>query len=154
VTLAWPAFPAQINERAARLVAGAVAVSLVAAALTHTAWLVPALALGFVLRCGWGPRLSPLARLATLLAPRLWTVRLVPGSPKRFAQGVGATSLLAATALLAAGWPAAGWALAGLVAVFATLEATLAFCMGCWIYARLPRRTGAEPACDRCQVLH
>jgi hypothetical protein len=46
------------------------------------------------------------------------------------------------------------WLLVALVVLFATLEAALGFCMGCWIYARLQRR-GLVPAdaCTDCAPL-
>ena len=144
-------FPAQVNERAARLVAAVVAGSVLAGGLVGQTWVLPVLASGFILRAGWGPRFSPLARLAVLVARRLWETRLVPGPPKRFAQGVGALFTLAATLLALAGHADAAWAVAGMVAVFATLEATLAICMGCWVYARL-QAAGlfAADACVEC----
>jgi hypothetical protein len=147
-------FPAQVNERAARTVAAVVALSLVLAIALQLRLLVPLLALGFLLRVGWGPRFSPLARAAMFTAARLWPVRPVSGAPKRFAQGIGALCTLGATALLFSGWTRAGWALAGVLILFATLEASLSFCMGCWIYARL-QSAGLFPpdACESCGPL-
>jgi hypothetical protein len=143
-------FPEQVNERAARLVAATVASTLGVAYAAQTSWWVGVLAVGFVLRVGWGPKLSPLARAAVAVSGALWPVRPVPGKPKRFAQGIGAVCTLGATALFASGHTGAGWALAALVALFATLEATVAFCMGCWIYARL-QGLGVLPP-DACAV--
>lgn len=130
-------FPSEVNERAARLVAGVVAVSVVAAIATQSWWVVPLLSLGFWLRVGFGPKVSPLARVAVAVAPRIWPVKPVAGSPKRFAQGIGAVVTAVATVLFLSGVSAAAWALAGVIALFATLEATLAFCAGCWVYGRL-----------------
>ncbi|MBS2021789.1 MAG: DUF4395 domain-containing protein [Deltaproteobacteria bacterium] len=130
-------FPAQVNERAARLVAAVVAVSLAGALVGRVAWLVPLMAVGFVLRVGWGPAFSPLARGAVALASFLWAPRPVFGKPKRFAQAIGAVCTLGASALLFAGQGLAAWSLVGLVVVFALLEASLGFCAGCWLYARL-----------------
>ncbi|MBI4953768.1 MAG: DUF4395 domain-containing protein [Myxococcales bacterium] len=136
-------FPERVNERAARVVASVVAVTLAVALATAQAWLVPVLAVGFVLRVGWGPRFSPLARLAMWTAGRLWSARPVPGKPKRFAQGVGAACTLAASVLLFAGTQATavttGWALVAMVAVFASLEAGLGWCAGCFMFAGLQR---------------
>lgn len=129
-------FPAEVNERAARMVAAVVAATGVATLALQWRWPVAVLALGFLLRVGWGPKLSPLGRFASKVAPRLWEVVPVSGAPKRFAQGIGAVVTLAASALLAVGSPA-GWVLVGLLVVFATLEAALSFCFGCWIYGRL-----------------
>jgi len=150
--MALLSFPERVNERAARLVASVVATSLVGAWATDWGWVIPLLGLGFVLRWAWGPRFSPLGRGAVWLASRLWEVRLVAGPPKRFAQGIGAVSLLAASALWVAdiGW--AAWAIAGMVAGFAAMEAALGFCMGCWLYRHLPEREGGEAVCEECVV--
>lgn len=149
--MAFFSFPELVNEYAARLVATVVAGTLVVALATGAWWLVPVLAAGFVLRVGWGPRFSPLARAAMSLAPKLWTVRPVVGAPKRFAQAIGAACTLAATGLHFAGATGPYTALLGVMIVFATLEASIAFCMGCWLYARLQEAGLVAPdACVDC----
>jgi Domain of unknown function (DUF4395) len=130
-------FPSLVNEKAARLVASGVVVLLSSALLFHLPWLVPLVALGFLLRVGWGPRFSPLARTAMATASRLFEERPVSGPPKRFAQAIGAFCTVSASLLLWAGLATAAWALVGLVILFALLEASIAFCMGCWIYGQL-----------------
>ncbi|MCA9822940.1 MAG: DUF4395 domain-containing protein, partial [Dehalococcoidia bacterium] len=84
-------FPDPVNEVAARLVAGGVAVLCAALLLTQTPWLVALLAAGFLARVLSGPRISPLALFVTrVLIPRLpLAERPTPGPPKRFAQGIG-----------------------------------------------------------------
>jgi Domain of unknown function (DUF4395) len=144
-------FPQQVNERAARLVAGVIASVGLLALATQTWWLVPLLSIGFFLRVGWGPRVSPLARFAVAVAPRLWEVKPVTGAPKRFAQGIGAAVTLLATALLASGAIVPGWALIGVLVVFASLEAALSFCFGCWVYGRLQSAGLIAPdVCTNC----
>jgi hypothetical protein len=130
-------YPTHVNERAARLNAVFVVAVVVLAWLTGSVWALPLLALGFVLRVTLGPRFSPLGRLAATLATRLWPVRAVPAAPKRFAQAIGALILTTACVLAYGGRTRAAWVVAGVVAVFATLEAALGFCMGCWVYGRL-----------------
>lgn len=130
-------FPTEINEHAARLVASAVALVGLIAFATNQPLLIALLAVGFILRVGWGPRFSPLARLAMGVAPRIWTPHPVLGSPKRFAQGVGAVVTVAASTLFYTGFSMPAWSLVGVLIVFASLEASLAFCMGCWVYGRL-----------------
>ena len=57
-------FPDTVDEHAARLVAtGVVLMGL--GSLFVSQWILVPLAVGFALRVGWGPRLSPLARLVT-----------------------------------------------------------------------------------------
>lgn len=137
-------FPTQVNERAARVVAATVATVLGAALVLRAWWVVPLVAVGFLLRVGWGPSVSPLARAAVAVAQRLWEPRPVFGAPKRFAQAIGAACTLGATALFLAGAPVLGWSLVGVVVLFATLEAGFGLCAGCWLYARL-QAAGAFP---------
>lgn len=146
-------FPAQVNERAARLVAAVVAVTAVASLVGQWRWPIALLAAGFWLRVGWGPRFSPLARAAVAAALRLWPALPVAGPPKRFAQGIGAVVTTVAAASLASGG-ALGWGLVGVLAVFATLEAGFGICFGCWAYGQL-QRLGVVPAdaCVECAEL-
>jgi hypothetical protein len=107
--------------------------------------------LGFLLRVASGPRFSPLALLVTrVIRPRLAIApRPVPGTPKRFAQGVGATFTTAVVVLLAIGADTAAWVLLGILAVFAGLEAFAGFCMGCTVYGWLAR-AGLVDECPDC----
>ena len=90
-------FPNPVNEKAARVVAGLVVLSALTALLLQAGWLLWLLALGFLLRVLSGPRFSPFGLLATrVAAPRLGPPRLVPGPPKRFAQGLGLAFSLSA----------------------------------------------------------
>src|SRR5574338_453973 len=94
-------FPAVVNEKAARVVAGGVVLLTATALLTGWLWLSALLAVGLALRVAAGPRFSPLGQLATkVVAPRLGVAKLVPGPPKRFAQAVGLVFTLAATLFL------------------------------------------------------
>src|SRR6516164_6780099 len=84
-------FPNPVNELAARTVAGGVVLLCIATVVTGSPLLLALLAYGFVARVLTGPTLSPLGQFATrVAAPRLGPPRLVPGPPKRFAQGIGA----------------------------------------------------------------
>lgn len=144
-------FPHSVNERAARLVAAVVSLSLCVALIWNLPWLVTVLAVGFLLRVAWGPRVSPLARVAVAAADRLWGSRPVPGAPKRFAQAIGGALTCSATVLFVFHDDTAGWVLAGLVAAFAAFEALLAFCAGCFLFAQLQRMGAIRPdTCARC----
>src|SRR3954452_6886549 len=139
-------FPNPVNEKAARTVAGGVLVLAVATILLGSLvspawlWLTALLAAGFVARVVTGPRLSPLGQLATrVVAPRLGEPRLVPGPPKRFAQGMGAAITLAAVAFQAAGLHPGVYVLLGLIVVAAALESIVGFCIGCTVFAGLMR---------------
>jgi Domain of unknown function (DUF4395) len=139
-------FPNAVNEKAARTVAAGVAVlGVTTLVLSFTAghvwlWLDALIAAGFLARVFAGPRLSPLGQFATrIVAPRLGAPKLVPGPPKRFAQGIGATVTIAGVLFLAAGHAAACQALLGILIVAACLESILGFCVGCRIFASLMR---------------
>jgi uncharacterized protein DUF4395 len=146
-------FPNPVNEKAARVVAGVVALAGGLVLLTGARWLLVVLAYGFWARVLTGPTLSPLGRLASrVIAPRLGAPVHAAGPPKRFAQGIGA-ALTTAAAVLALGYGAttAADALTGALVVAATLESALGFCLGCRIFALL-MRAGLVPAatCERC----
>jgi hypothetical protein len=149
-------FPNPVDEVSARLVAGGAL--LIAASFVLTGWmpLVVVLAYGFVARVLAGPRLSPLALLVTrVLRPLLpLAPRPVPGPPKRFAQGIGATlsTLALVLALVAADRDAR--VVAALIVGAAALESLAGFCVGCAIFGVLMRR-GVIPAsvCQACNDL-
>lgn len=146
------AFPNPVNEYAARITAGLVVALSVLTLLTGFGWGVAVIAAGFWLRLLFGPRISPLALLSVkVLTPRLGKTRLVPGPPKRFAQGIGAVISTAAAILLAAGLAPAAWILLAVLIVAASLESFAGFCLGCAIFGILQRR-GLIPddVCEAC----
>jgi hypothetical protein len=145
-------FPRTINENAARVVAGVVAITALIALLIPAHWLAVPLAYGFWARVLTGPRLSPLGRLASrVIAPRLGPPKEVSGPPKRFAQGMGAAITTAAVVALALGANGVVAALLTLVAIAAALESVLAFCIGCKLFGAL-MRAGVVPEdiCAEC----
>jgi hypothetical protein len=146
-------FPNPVNEVAARLVAaGVVALAAVELATWHR-WLLIPLAYGFVARVLTGPTLSPLGRLVTeVVVPRLPVrPRLVPGPPKRFAQGIGATFSAAALVAWLTGALGLSDVLVGMLIVAALLESVFAVCLGCKLFALL-MRAGVIPdrVCIEC----
>ena len=133
-------FPRVINEKAARTVAGVVAITGVVALATGWHWLLIPLAYGFWARVLTGPKLSPLALFATkVAAPRLGEPKAVAGPPKRFAQGMGATITTLGVIALALGWTTVTTVLLAMLVVAATLESAFAICIGCQIFAALMR---------------
>ena len=147
-------FPRRVNDKAARVVAAGV---LTLCALTLAVgwyWLLILVAAGFFLRVLAGPRLSPLALLATrVIAPRLGAPRYVSGPPKRFAQAIGLAMTGAAAVLsLALGSYVAADVLLVATITAASLESLLGFCVGCQLFAVLmllgviPERICAECA--------
>jgi hypothetical protein len=145
-------FPNPVNEVAARTVAAGVVVLCLVTLLLRTGWPLWLLAAGFVARVLTGPTLSPLGQLAVrVIAPRIAAPKLVPGPPKRFAQGIGATLSVAALVAYLVGAPTVAWILVAMIAVAATLESAFALCLGCMIFGRL-QALGVIPAavCEAC----
>ncbi len=129
-------FPRTVDENAARIMAGAVALTALFAVIFELRILVWVLALGFALRAASGPRFSPLARLALELSSRIAKPKMVSGPPKRFAQAMGASLTLTAGALGLLGFETIEATLLVVLAGFASLECTLGFCLGCVIFAQ------------------
>jgi hypothetical protein len=142
-------FPNPVNEKAARVVAGVVALTGITILATGWYWLLVPLTYGFWARVLTGPTLSPLARGAMKLMAR--EPKYVAGPPKRFAQGMGAAITTAATIAWLAGATTLAGALVGALVVAATLESAFAICLGCQIFAAL-MRAGLVPqaVCAEC----
>jgi len=145
-------FPNPINEVAARLVAAGVASLCVTILVTRQPLLLVPLCYGFWARVLTGPTLSPLGQLVTrVVAPAVGRSRLVPGPPKRFAQGMGAAISTAALAAWASGYLSVSWVFVTMILGAATLEAVFALCLGCKVFALL-MRVGLVPdtVCEAC----
>ena len=117
-------------------------------------WLVVVIAYGFLARVLTGPKLSPLGLLVTkVVTPRLPVpVRNVPGPPKRFAQGIGATvTTIGAVAALAFGADVVADVALAMIIVAAGLESIFAYCVGCKLFG-VAMRAGLVPAevCAEC----
>jgi hypothetical protein len=149
-------FPNPVNEVSARLVAAGV-VLMTIAVFGGQPWVLVPLAYGFVARLAAGPRFSPLGLLVTKVVTPWLRVepKLVPGPPKRFAQGIG--SVLSVSSLLS--WAVfdnttVALVLVAAVTVAATLESVFAYCLGCKAFALLIR-VGIIPAelCEACKDL-
>jgi hypothetical protein len=150
-------FPDPVNEVSARLVAGFVAVLGIATIVSGERWLLVPLAYGFVARVLTGPTLSPLGQLVTrVITPALPIApRWVPGPPKRFAQGIGATLSVSALVVAFAGdATTTALVLVGMIVVAATLESVFGLCLGCVLFGAL-MRAGVIPTsvCERCADL-
>jgi hypothetical protein len=146
-------FPNPVNEKAARVVAGAVLICSLVTLATGFYWLLIPLAYGFWARVLTGPTLSPLGWTAqNVVAPRLGEKRPVPGPPKRFAQAIGAGFSTAALVLgLILGLHTAADAVLAVLVIAAGLESIFAICLGCRAFALL-MRAGVVPAevCAEC----
>ena len=146
-----PGFPTVVDEVTVRLVASVVLVIGIVALVSGAWWLYAVLAVDFILRSVFGPRLSPIARFVLrVIRPRVPAVgRPTPGAPKRFAASIGAVLTSAATILAivhlvtgaagAAGTSTAVFAIGAIMVVFPALEAAAGVCVGCVIFAQLIR---------------
>ena len=123
------------------------------------AWTVGLTALAFVLQWRWLALVAALCLLISAAAPMVGPFRLlyryvaVPlrllrpriveddPAPHRFAQGVGATFLVASSLLLflVPGASAIGWALDLIVFALSLINLTVGFCAGCFVYYHLGR---------------
>lgn len=147
-------FPNPVNEVAVRVTAGGVLLMAAALLVSQQPWLLLVLAYGFVARALTGPRLSPLALLATrVIVPCLpLAPRPTPGPPKRFAQSLGAIMTVAGAVLtFGFGLAPAAYVVAGALVVLAGMESLLGFCLGCRIFAVLMAlHVIPESACAEC----
>ena len=150
-------FPHPVNEWSARVVAAMVVALTASIIATDLRWLMFLLAYGFLARVLTGPTLSPMGLLATrIVVPKLIRrYKPVAGPPKRFAQTVG--FIFSATALLLSyvvDASLAAKAVLSALLLFASLEAFLNFCTGCFVFGYL-MRWGLVPqdVCDRCNNL-
>ena len=88
-----------------------------------------------------------------MLVPRLpFKAKLIPGPPKRFAQGIGAVFTAAATILwFGLGLELPALILVAFIGVAAVLESVFAICLGCYVFNFL-MRVGVIPTtvCESC----
>ena len=149
-------FPNPVHEKAARVVAGVVLITVVVILATGAYWLLIPLTYGFWARVLTGPTLSPLGWTAQkVIAPRLGARKPVPGPPKRFAQGMGAAmSSLALVFWLVVGSHTATDVVLGMFVIAAGLESIFGYCLGCQVFGLL-MRTGLVPeeVCAECADL-
>jgi len=146
-------FPNPVNDVAARTVASGAVLMALAVAVLGWGWVLVPLTYGFVARVLAGPRISPLGQFATkVVAPRLPQYeKLMPGPPKRFAQGIGVAFSVTASVLWLVGAPTAARIVVGMLAGAAFLEAAFGFCLGCKIFGLL-MKAGVIPedVCEDC----
>ena len=152
-------FPELINEIAARLVAvGVLIISIPSLVLlingnNYAYILLSFLIYGFSARVSSGPKISPLALLVTKgIVPRLNKDEiLVPGPPKRFAQGVGLIFSIFTTIFFFLGFNSIAIILLSTLILFAFFEAFLGFCAGCKAFKFL-MNIGLIPdnVCEKC----
>lgn len=139
---ACPISGATIDASAARVNGMLVTALLAVALLTPARWVLFVVLLDFTLKLVVGFRLSPLCFIARHVSAWLkLPPRFVDIAPKRFAAGSGATFCIAGILSgIVLDAQLAYYVFVGMFAACAALEGIAGVCMGCRIYALLPRR--------------
>ncbi len=150
-------FPASVNETSARVVAGGVVMMALSTVALDQPWILWPLTYGFAARVASGPTLSPLGHLATrVITPRLHVEhRIVPGAPKRLAQGIGlAISGSATVVYYGFGRKRAAYGTLSVLIGAAALESLFGICLACKMFPLLVRAgLVEESACEECSDL-
>tara|TARA_B100000809_G_scaffold241195_1_gene264186 strand:- start:418 stop:909 length:492 start_codon:yes stop_codon:yes gene_type:complete len=154
-------FPELINETAARLVASAVllmsliSIGLIKLEESFVLIILSLMAYGFLARVLFGPKISPLALVVTkILVPKLnFEEKLVPGPPKRFAQGIGLIFSILILTLWLIDLNTMSIVLLSILSAFAFLEASIGYCFGCKVFKFLIS-VGLVPdqICEKCAM--
>lgn len=128
----------QINEPTVRVVAFLVALMAATGAWLQSPYIFLFLAYDFYVR-GFYKKQWSLFRLIAIKAVTIFEVRekLIDAGGKRFAAKIGFIFSAALTLLTLFGWSAGVYVLSGILVLFATLESTLAYCVGCKVYSLL-----------------
>lgn len=133
-----PAF----DRTALRVNQAAIIALLLVAFIVNLPWLVVIVAAIMTLGA-LSPELAVFQRLyrdvlrpAGLLRP---DIHHEDAAPHRFAQGMGAATLILACLALFLGAPTIGWALALIVVALAAINLIFGFCVGCFIFFQLQR---------------
>ena len=148
-------FPDPVNDYAARFVAAMVVILTLSFLVTSNIWVLIFILYGFLARVLTGPTLSPIGLIATKILVPLFgnPEKLVPGPPKRFAQAIGLVFSAAALIALLFSEISVTRYLIGILGFFASLEAFIGFCTGCYVFGWLIRfRLIPESACESCKI--
>jgi hypothetical protein len=146
-------FPNPVNENAARTVAFCVVILAALGLITNSIFVLSFLLYGFIARVLTGPTLSPIGQFATrIIAPNL-SIKNVAGPPKRFAQIIGLVCSSLTLYFFIIDQHLLSDTILGLLLVFASLEAFVGFCAGCYIFNKL-MQIGLVPEsiCEQCQI--
>lgn len=101
------------------------------------------LAVDFIIRAFFSPKISPLAVISRGLVSALKLPRvLVDSAPKIFAARIGVAFTLSSGILFTLNFVTAGAIVLAVLIVCAALESFFSFCLGCWMYALLPKSIG------------
>lgn len=128
----------QINEPTVRVVALLVAITAATGAWLQSPYIFLFLAYDFYVR-GFDKKQWSLFRLIGIKAVNILEVRekLIDAGGKKFAAKIGFIFSAALTLFTLFGWQAGVFVLSATLVVFALLESTLAYCVGCKVYSIL-----------------
>jgi Domain of unknown function (DUF4395) len=128
----------KVNENVVRFIAAFVAALTTLAVSNHAIWLSGFLALDFALRGFISPQLSPLRFIACQFNSLVQLPpKLVDEAPKRFAAKIGFFVVGIIVSLQVFDFQVAAFILGSVLVLLASLEAILAFCVGCILYQQL-----------------
>ena len=148
------AFPNPVNETSARAVATGVVTMAATTIALDQPWILVPLTYGFAARVLTGPTLSPLGQIATrVVTPRIKREhKLVPGPPKRLAQGMGlAMSGSALVLYYGFGRKRSAYTVLSMLLGAASLEAFAGYCLACRMFPFLVRLgLVSEESCRDC----
>ena len=148
-------FPDPVNDYAARFVATMVVILTLSFLVTANIWVLIFILYGFLARVLTGPTLSPIGLIATkILVPLFGNhEKLVPGPPKRFAQAIGLVLSTAALITYLSSDISTTRYLIGILGFFASLEAFIGFCTGCYVFGwMIIFRFIPESVCESCKI--
>ena len=135
-----------VDARAPRFNQAVVALTTLLALATGAWWIAGLMGLQLAVGLTFGRRWClPCVFYFEVVQPRFGEGPVEDARPPRFANVLGATFLLAASAAHGAGWSVAGWTLLAIVAALATLAVVTGFCMGCSMYRLISRMRGIRP---------
>lgn len=150
-------YPDVVNENATRIVASTVVVlGLLTIGLPN--WIsLGILFYGFTARVLYGPKFEPFAYIVSQILVPKWKIPFKPtaGPPKRFAQLIGFLFVLTAGSLFFANQTFYFRLTLSILVFFASLEAFVGFCAGCFFFAIL-MKIGLIPedVCEKCNNLN
>ena len=132
----------QINEPTVRVVALLVAITAAAGAWLQSPYLFLLLTYDFYVR-GFDKKQWSLFRFIGIQAVNIFEVRekLIDAGGKKFAAKIGFTFSAALTLFTLFGWSSGVYLMSGILVLFAVLESTLAYCVGCKMYSLLNKIT-------------
>lgn len=128
----------QINEPTVRVVALLVAITAAAGAWLQSPYIFLFLAYDFFVR-GFDKKQWSLFRFIGIKAINILEVRekLIDAGGKKFAAKIGFIFSATLTLFTLFGWSSGVYLLSAILVLFAVLESTLAYCVGCKVYSIL-----------------